>query len=651
MAAEDSPLRPWILSAAVISANLLMFVSAGFLIIALSGRFPFSGAYSSPLGVIKIGPKPTVWVCLLVLSGLARITLRTEGGRLRGLFAHPTATRLFLLALLVYNANGRQIGAVDTTPSRLLPYSILRNGDFDLDEFGFLHRHGVPAYLIQSDGHFVSAYPPGPAILALPFYLVPVLAAVAPDSKVLVDVEKLAASVLTALSVALLYAAINRLEGPKAALVLSLVYAFGTSSLSISSQALWQHGPSQLLLAASLYCLVRGMTQPGWVVVLGFPLALAVLCRPSDLLIAGPLAGYVLHAHRKHFMAFALSALPPALFMAAYNLRYFGSVTRIGYDQGFLSGHAWATPFLEGLSGVLFSPSRGLFVYSPVLLFSLVGMALAWRRGEILLFKYVSVAAVLVILLYSNWKTWWGGWSYGPRLLADLTPLLTLLLIPVFRRIQDSLFLKRAFCVFAAVSIAIHGMGAFASAEWSPDVGDASHRLWSWSDGELMNSGCRLLFKISGRCTPVDIPKLAITVDRAAYNAGEDVSVTLSLDAGRNPVPFDAYLKLLEEGASGRFLTVEGVSGTATPLISSSSAPGRREIRLSFPIARDATPGDYRLQGLLYRAGAPLASVDQRRDRLFESQTVMFTVLREASPLVLWDRPIGENSSVVRTPS
>ena len=35
------------------------------------------------------------------------------------------------------------------------------------------------------------------------------------------------------------------------------------------------------------------------------------------------------------------------------------------------------TQFVEGPSGVLFSPSRGLFVFSPVLLFALSGFVLA----------------------------------------------------------------------------------------------------------------------------------------------------------------------------------------------------------------------------------------------------------------------------------
>jgi len=628
MIVKDRPVQPRRATIAAIAADVLMLLSSGALAIALTGRFPFSGVYSSPFGVIRIGSKPAIWVGLFVVSALVRITLRQKCGRPGRLFTDPTPACLFLVALFIYNANGRQIGAVDTIPSRLLPYSILREGNFDLDEFQFLYAQGVPAYIIQSGERLVSAYPPGPAILALPFYLLPVLGRVPPQSKLLIDVEKLAAAVLTALSVVLIYAAINRLEGNRAALLLSLIYALGTSSLSVSSQALWQHGPSQLFLAASLYCLVRGMEQPRWAALSGLTLGLAVLCRPTDLLIAIPLAAYIVQVHRDQLARFTLLALPSMIFMALYNAWYFDSALRIGYDQGFFSGNSLRTPVWEGLSGILFSPSRGLFIYSPVFLFSLLGMVLAWGRSEPPLAKYLSAAVVLVIALYSRWKIWWGGWAYGPRLLADLTPLLTLLLVPAYRRIVDRPFLRSSFYLLAGISIAIHGLGAFAPAGWSPDVGEPSRRLWSWSEGELMNSGCRLLFKVTGRCTPVDIPKLAIAIDRPAYRPGEDASVTLRLDAGKNPVAFDGYLKLFEDGRRVRFLTPEGLSRTVAPFVVSSTQPGREDIRLSFRIADDAAPGTYQLQGLLYRAGAPPASVDGQRDRLFDSQRAMFTISR-----------------------
>lgn len=621
-------MQPRSASVAAIAVDVLMLLSLGILAIALTGRIPFSGVYSSPFGVIKVGPRPVIWVGLFVFSLLARITLRWEGGHVSGLVTHPTATRLFLFALFVYNLNGRQIGAVDTIPARLLPYSILRQGNFDLDEFTFLYAHGVPGNLIQTGGRLVSAYPPGPALLALPFYLLPVFGGVPPDSQLLGNVEKLTAAVLTALSVALMYAAIKRLEGQKMALALSLIYAFGTSSFSISSQALWQHGPSQLLLAASLYCLVRGRAEPPWAALSGFTLGWAVLCRPTDILIAMPLAVYVFYAHRDQLLRFALLAVPSIIFMALYNSWYFGSIFLVGYDMGFFSGSGFATPFLEGLSGILFSPSRGLFIYSPIFLFSLIGIFLALGHTERLLFSSLSVSVILIIAVYSRWRIWWGGMAFGPRLLADITPLLTLLLIPAFQPTKQRRVLRWSFYTVAGLSMAIHALGAFVPVGWNPGVGEPSHRLWSWSEGELMKSVHGLLSKATGHHNPLDTPALDIAIDRASFKLGEEVSIVLILDSGGNPVPFDGFLEILKEGTGFGFIGPEGLSHSPIPFIVSSQIAGRYYMRLSFHIPQDAGGGRYSLQGLLYKAGASPSHVYSRHDRLFESLSTAFMVSR-----------------------
>src|SRR6266700_2150384 len=54
------------------------------------------------------------------------------------------------------------------------------------------------------------------------------------------------------------------------------IYALGTSSFSVSSQALWQHGPSQLALTTGLYSLIRGRKEPFWIGLAGFSLAFAI---------------------------------------------------------------------------------------------------------------------------------------------------------------------------------------------------------------------------------------------------------------------------------------------------------------------------------------------------------------------------------------
>jgi hypothetical protein len=604
MIAKDSSLEGRSLPKSAIAADALLLLSLGLLIIAMTGRFPFSGVYSSPLGVMKIGPKPSIWAGLFALSALARITIRHESGRISGLLTHPNATRLFLIALFIYNANGRQIGAVDTIPSRFLPYSLLREGNFDLDEFRFLYTQGVPAYLIQSGGHVVSAYPPGPAILALPFYLLPILGRVPPQSKLLIDVEKLAAAVLTALSVALIYAAIRRLEGQKAALTLSLIYAFGTSSLSISSQALWQHGPSQLLLAASLYCLARGMEQPKWAACSGFTLAWAVVCRPTNLLIVIPLAAYVFHAHRKLTYLFTLLTLPAAAFMLLYNQRHFGAATRMGYDQGFFSGGAWNTSFFDGLAGILLSPSRGLFIYSPVFALSLGGMYIAWRRSENLLYKYMGVAVVSVIVLYSKWGHWWGGWAFGPRLLADLTPLLTLLIVPVYQHLTASSVLRGTLYALAAVSITIHALGAFGPGVWSPGGNPQSKRLWSWTDGELVYRSRLWVHKLVGTPRPRELPIASLSADRSHYRGGEQVRVTVSIRGGDSEAA-DLYLAIVGPDGQRRFIGPSELGAAPVPLLSPVPWAALVERSVVLTLSDDLTVGQYVLEWWLYQSPQP----------------------------------------------
>ena len=112
---------------------------------------------------------------------------------------------------------------------------------------------GVPYFLRYHNGHYLSAYPPGPALLALPIYVIPVMAGMSPTSPWVPTLEKLAATLITALSVLFLFWTLKEVVTERRALMITSVYAFDTSSFSISSQALWQHGPSQFCLALSLY--------------------------------------------------------------------------------------------------------------------------------------------------------------------------------------------------------------------------------------------------------------------------------------------------------------------------------------------------------------------------------------------------------------
>ncbi len=412
-------------------------------------------------------------------------------------------TLLFAALLAVYLANGKTLGSGDTFPARYLPLSLLHEGSFYLDAFPFLYdgraqaerRGGLPYYVIRAKGHYVSWYPVGAPLLAVPIYLPAVLSGISPESPSLAVLEKLSAAVIVALSAILLYLVLLRLTTRPMSVALVAVYALGTSNFSVSSQALWQHGPSQLALIAALYCLVRGRDEPRWVSLAGLPLAFAVVVRPPNLLLALPLAAYVAWQHQRQAAGFALSALPPIVFQLWYNLVYFDDPFHTQLST--LTIWPWHTPIREGLAGLLLSPGRGLLVYSPVVILSALGMVRAWQPGGDRLLRTLSVGALLTMVLYSKWAKWWGGYTYGPRLLADLSPVFALSVLPIADRLRRHRAWQVAFLLVAAWSIGAHAMGAFVDDHiawnWRVDVEAHPERLWWWGDNQLVNSVRRLL--------------------------------------------------------------------------------------------------------------------------------------------------------------
>jgi hypothetical protein len=417
---------------------------------------------------------------------------------------------LFLFALVfgLYLLNGRTIASGDTVPNRYLPVSILRDGSFYLDGFPFLYTPKLPYYIRHFGDHYVSSYPVSGAVLAVPIYLPAVLRGEAAESPVWTDLDKASAAVIVALSALFLYLALVQLTTLRMALVVTGAYAFGTSSLSVSSQALWQHGPSQLGVAAALYFLVRGREQERWVGVAGFALAFAVISRPTDLLLVAPLGLYALFYHPKQVGRLLAFALPPLAFQLWYNATYQGSA--LWTQVPILRGEHWAGRFWDGFAGLLVSPARGLFVYSPILVFSVVGLVMAWRNGGDPLLRAVGVGVLLVVLLYCKWWSWWGGHTFGPRLLADLAPAMALALYPLREGLNRSRWIKAAFSLALLCSVAAHSIGAFwDDIGWNAypqDVDRAPRRLWSWTDNQLVNPVYRRVETTVKRTLGIPIP-------------------------------------------------------------------------------------------------------------------------------------------------
>ena len=111
--------------------------------------------------------------------------------------------------------------------------------------------------------------------------------------------------------------------------------------------------------------------------------------------------------------------------LLGYNWVRFGSVTNFGYDNV-----SFTTPLFVGLSGLLFSPGCSIFVYSPVLFFSFLGIW-KWLKFD----KSVGIVLITTIILYilsvATWVSCDSGWSWGSRLLTPVIPLMGLAFAPL----------------------------------------------------------------------------------------------------------------------------------------------------------------------------------------------------------------------------
>lgn len=448
---------------------------------------------------------------------------------------------LGLCCLLVYNANGRAISAGDTYPARYLPFAIWQHHTVALDPVAPLvaQGRGVSAFWMVPvpGGPTISLYPVVTPVLIAPLYL-PAVGYLNlrgfTDTRldyVARVMEKLSASFMAALSAALLYLLLRRRAAAPTALLLTLAYAFGTTTWVISSQALWQHGMAQLLVVGALLFLTAPCTPPR-------ALAAGLLCgliagnRPPDALLAAALGVYGLFWAGRRAPLLAAAAVLPVGLVLLYNL---GIADHLGGGYGQV-GHVsfFQHDLLSGIGGLLFSPTRGLFVFSPFLLF----LALAWRslprdRGERGLTLAMSLGIVLQIVLYAM-TDWRAGISWGPRFLTDLLPMLVWMLVPVVTALRG---LGRA-CFLAAVGVAvvIEAIGAF----WYTGATDHAvmavasgpgqmRAAWDWRNAPFLGSlqhglaPAELLTEIRGSFDAVEVDGRAasvVTAGREAFVSG-----------------------------------------------------------------------------------------------------------------------------------
>ena len=361
---------------------------------------------------------------------------------------------LFLFAVYLLSYRGG-FHSVDEVSMFAVTESLAKFGQVNTDQIAWTQWTTSQAEaqgFFGQDGRVYSKKGLALSLAQLPLYL---LALTLPGLGMLQTVSLLNAALTAATGLLVLMFAWRLGYGAKIALLTALSYGLATIAF-VYAKYLFSEPLAGFLLLLTAYMLFTYRQEAGLrhLAIAGLAAGLAVLARANNLFllpIFGLYLGWVaLHCHPAErprpaltwrsstfsvgrvsvtidhapLLIFALAVALSGLILLSYNAARSGDPLQTGYDLSLFSSNA-----LLGFYKLLFSPLRGLFVYSPILLLSLPGWWLFRRRFPAEAWLFIGCIG-LTVGLFSFWSSG-EGLSWGSRFLVPIVPFLALLLAPV----------------------------------------------------------------------------------------------------------------------------------------------------------------------------------------------------------------------------
>lgn len=328
--------------------------------------------------------------------------------------------------------------------------------------------------LSSVEGRLYSNKAPGAALAGLPGYAIARAIAGPPTAHNMrwtLTAMRLLASTLPAILVALLVGTMATRFGVNATFAV-VALLFGTP-LFAYGLLFFAHALTALALFAAFMLLFSERPRE---LAAGLAIGIAVLSEyPSAIPCAILIVCALPRLHLRGLLRVIAGGLPFAITLALYDYAAFGSAFTLG------SAHESAVFYRDvarrGLFGVsfpspaiflrlLFDPSKGLFVFSPVLALALLGI----RRARTMLPRAAFVALVAtplsILLTFAGYANWDGGWTVGARYLVPSLPFFAVLIAFATPRFVDWLLLGASVTVVAMVSLVFPFVGSGNPAPW-----------------------------------------------------------------------------------------------------------------------------------------------------------------------------------------
>ncbi len=380
-----------------------------------------------------------------------------------------------------------QYGMIDTLLSLPTSQALWETGHVYLDPYldrtvlpdgGSLNAENLTFRVTTVDGKLVDYFPVGSAILTLPLTaLLNQLGYDFVDLGTNLGVQNRLAF-LTGSVAFLLCFVLARLWLPRwPAVVLSVVGFFGSIIFSTLGTAFWSINYTLIfnllvviLLSIKLRRDLSDRQNRALSVALGLLLFLSFFCRVSSVVIVICVLIYLLLTDTRAAVIAGAVSFVLLVGFAGWSLFEYQSLLPPYYGLNRLDDAP--VPVWVGLLGNLISPSRGFFVYmawSLIPLFLSFLVPTVWRNP---LIKLCVAWFVLQVLIVSQANIWWGGGSFGPRLLTESMPAVLLFVAIVIHHLIDGyrsgsvsamplVSAGAIFCVAGIFGIWLHSYQAF----------------------------------------------------------------------------------------------------------------------------------------------------------------------------------------------
>lgn len=305
--------------------------------------------------------------------------------------------------------------------------------------------------LVKYNNKYFTIFTPGVSFLGIPFYIIG-------DKIGYTQILTYLSVTLTALlNLFLVYLLAQKFGASKPAALLSgMIFLFATNAFPYAFSYTQHHLSTALILLALLNAAGKRSFLND--ILFGFIFGAGILADIPNVFMMAPIGIYIFFAHfeisnivnkikisfKLYIFGFLIGIIPLLFIFALYNHTLTGSYTKIAqligrsdygvqktvvkqaapsiYDQKL----AFQTRNeLNGFYILLLSDERSWLMYSPIVLFGILGMVLIYRKKKMQGFGTVAIAVVLVdIIIYSMFSDPWGGWSFGARYLIPAAAIL-----------------------------------------------------------------------------------------------------------------------------------------------------------------------------------------------------------------------------------